>query len=43
MKTEIEAKFLDVDFNLLREKLKQLDGIYEWPIPAISVQKRTKV
>lgn len=26
MKTEIEAKFLDVDFNLMREKLSQLGG-----------------
>jgi len=26
MKTEIEVKFLDVDFDVLREKLKQLGG-----------------
>ncbi|MDN5275246.1 MAG: uncharacterized protein JWP06_1147 [Candidatus Saccharibacteria bacterium] len=32
MKTEIEVKFLDVDFNLLREKLKQLGATCEQPM-----------
>jgi adenylate cyclase class 2 len=27
VKTEIEAKFLDVDFSLMREKLSQLDAV----------------
>jgi adenylate cyclase, class 2 len=32
MKTEIEVKFLDVDFNLMREKLKQLGAVCEQPM-----------
>ena len=32
MKTEIEVKFLDVDFDLLREKLKQLGATCEMPM-----------
>jgi len=32
MKTEIEVKFLDVNFNLMREKLKQLGAICEQPM-----------
>jgi adenylate cyclase class 2 len=32
MKTEIEVKFLDVDFNLMREKLTQLGAVCEQPM-----------
>jgi adenylate cyclase class 2 len=32
MKTEIEVKFLDVDFNLMREKLTQLNAVCEQPM-----------